>query len=71
MTEAKDQTPSLSQREIAILQGIAAGQTTPMIAAALRLSPETVKWYRKQMLAKFSASTSAEMIRKAVEEHIL
>ena len=57
--------PSLTKREMTILQEVALGRTTPQIAADLGLSPETVKWYRKQMLAKFSASTSAEMIRKA------
>ena len=62
---------SLTKREMTILKEIALGRTTPQIAEALCLSPETVKWYRKQMLAKFSAATSAEMIRKAVEEGIL
>ncbi len=63
--------PSLTKREMTILQEVALGRTTPQIAADLGLSPETVKWYRKQMLAKLSASTSAEMIRKAVEFQLL
>ena len=54
-----------------ILQEIALGRTTPQIAADLGLSPETVKWYRKQMLAKFSATTSAEMVRKAADYRLL
>ena len=64
-------TISLTKREITILKEIALGRTTPQIAELFGLSPETVKWYRKQMLVKFSATTSAEMIRKAVEEKIL
>jgi DNA-binding CsgD family transcriptional regulator len=45
--------------------------TTPQIAEALSLSPETVKWHRKKILAKFSASTSAEMVRMSIEQGIL
>ena len=56
-----DQTP----------QFIAQGMTTPQIAEALSLSPETVKWHRKKILAKFSASTSAEMVRMSIEQGIL
>jgi len=67
MNDNKSDTIQLTRREQTILKGVAAGLTTPQIAAELKLSPETVKWYRKQLLAKFSASTSAEMIRKAVQ----
>ena len=61
----------LTRREKSILQEIAIGRTTPQIAADLGLSPETVKWYRKQLLVKFSATTSAEVVRKALMNHIL
>jgi len=62
---------SLTKRELSILKEVARGRTTPQIAADLGLSQETVKWYRKQMLTKFSAATSAEMVSKAIQEHIL
>ncbi|MBO7548242.1 MAG: helix-turn-helix transcriptional regulator [Bacteroidales bacterium] len=71
MEEAYLEKPSLTKREMTILQEIALGRTTPQIAADLGLSPETVKWYRKQMLAKFSATTSAEMVRKAADYRLL
>lgn len=61
----------LTNRELTILVRVADGMTTPQIANDLGLSPETVKWYRKQLLAKFSATTSSEMIKKAVEHHFL
>ena len=54
-----DQTPQLTGRERQIVRFIAQGMTTPQIAEALSLSPETVKWHRKKILAKFSAYTSA------------
>ncbi len=61
----------LTNRELGILRSIAQGLTTPKIAEELHLSPETVKWHRKRMLAKFSATTSAEMVRRAIEAGIL
>lgn len=71
MEENRIHTVRLTGREISILREIAAGRTTPQIAKILGLSPETVKWYRKQLLAKFSAATSAEVIRKAIIDEIL
>lgn len=65
------ETILLTKREHSILEGVAEGKTTPQIAAVLGLSPETVKWYRKQLLVKFSAATSAEMVRKAIENKII
>lgn len=71
MEEQRDKAISLTKRELSILQEVARGLTTPQIAATLGLSAETVKWYRKQILNKFSAATSAEMVRKAVEHKII
>ena len=71
MEEFAANTVKLTQREKSILQEVAIGQTTPQIAADLGLSPETVKWYRKQLLVKFSATTSAEVVRKAIMNNIL
>ena len=56
---------------MSILQVVAIGRTTPQIAVNLGMSPETVKWYRKQLLVKFSATTSAELMRKAIMNNIL
>jgi DNA-binding CsgD family transcriptional regulator len=55
----------LSDREKEILGLLAKGYTNPQIAEALFLSPETIKWYRKKLLAKFDASTSAALVSKA------
>lgn len=71
MSAQHEPTPYLTDRETTILKRIAVGQKTPLIAAELSLSPETIKWHRKRLLAKFSASTSAEMVRKAIEMGIL
>jgi DNA-binding NarL/FixJ family response regulator len=62
---------SLTEREQQVLRLVAAGQTTPQIAGTLCLGVETIRWYRKKLLAKFSASTSAEMVRMAIEMGLL
>lgn len=57
----------LSEREKEILKLLSNGYTTPDIAAALRLSSETIRWYRKKLLAKLEASNTAELISIAKE----
>ena len=59
--------PTLSKREQEILDLVAKGYTTPQIAEALFLSPETVKWYRKKLLVKFDVSNTAELVSAAVK----
>ena len=61
----------LTKQEIRILSFVAEGLTTPLIAARMCLSSETIKWYRRRIMQKFSASTSAEVVRKAIEENII
>ena len=61
----------LTTREQRILSLVAEGLTTPLIAAEMNLSPETVKWYRKRIIRKFSATTSAEVVKKAIEKNII
>lgn len=56
---------SLSQRELEILDLLSKGYTTPQIAEALCLSPETVKWYRKKLLVKFDVANTAELVAAA------
>ena len=58
---------TLTEREQQVLRLVAAGRTTPQIADTLSLGVETIRWYRKKLLAKFGASTSAEMVRMAIE----
>ncbi len=59
--------PALSDREKEILDLLSKGYTTPQIADALHLSPETVKWYRKKLLVKFDVANTAELVLKARE----
>ena len=61
----------LTARELEILRFIADGKTNTQIAEALFLSPETTKWYRKQLFAKFDAENAADLVRKAMEQNVL
>ena len=55
----------LSDREKEILSLIAAGKTNKEIAELVFLSPETIKWHRRRLLAKFDAANTAELVHKA------
>jgi DNA-binding CsgD family transcriptional regulator len=57
----------LSEREKEILDLLSKGYTTPQMAQAQNLSPETIKWYRKKLLVKFDVANSAELVNKAKE----
>jgi DNA-binding CsgD family transcriptional regulator len=64
-------SPNLNDRERNILRLVASGCTNKQIADEIFLSPETIKWYRKRLLAKFDASNSAELISKAKEQGLV
>ena len=61
----------LSAREKEILDLLTKGYTTPQIAGALGLSPETVKWYRKKLLVKFDVANTAELTSTAKDLRLL
>ena len=63
--------PNLNERELEILRLIGEGRTSAQIAATLSLSAETIKWYRKKLLAKFDADNTAVLIRKAATSGII
>ena len=61
----------LSKREKEILDLLSKGYTAPQIADALSLSSETVKWYRKKLIAKFDVSNTPELISIAKEKGLI
>lgn len=61
----------LSDRERQVLELIVQGKTNPEIADKIFLSQDTVKWYRKKLLAKFDARNSADLVHKAMEQKVL
>ena len=56
----------LTDREQAILIHLSNGLTTKEIADRILLSEDTIKWYRKNLLAKFEQSNVAALIKWAL-----
>lgn len=65
LQQAPSGVPVTSPREQEILTLLAKGFTTPQIAEAVHLSPETIKWYRKKLLVKFDVANTAELVLAA------
>jgi DNA-binding NarL/FixJ family response regulator len=61
----------LSERERKILQHLSDGLTTKAIAGKIFLSEETVKWYRKNLLARFDQPNVAALIKWAMREGLV
>lgn len=57
----------LSRREHQVLRGFGAGRTPTEVAAELGISVRTVSTYRRRLLDKLQLTTTAELIRFAVE----
>lgn len=64
-------TPRLTKREKQILQFLAKGKTSNEIANELCLSPLTVDTHRKNLLNKFSAKNSAELVNIAIQQNMI
>ena len=60
-----------SPREKDILQYIADGYTTKEIANMLEREEETVKTFRKILFAKLEVGNTAQMIKKACNQHLV
>ena len=67
----KDPINNLSNREFQILQLIAKGIPQQEIASTLHLSPSTVNTYRSRLLEKLDLSSTAELIKFALEKGIV
>jgi two-component system, NarL family, invasion response regulator UvrY len=62
---------SLSDREMQVLQQIAAGKTVSEIAEEISLSVNTVSTYRSRILEKLSLNNNAEITRYAIDNHLV
>lgn len=63
--------PRLTNREIEVLQLMAEGKTSPEIAKVLFLSSLTVVTHRRNILQKFNAKNSFDVIRMAKDYGII
>jgi DNA-binding NarL/FixJ family response regulator len=61
----------LSDREFQVLRMIASGKTVKEIADEIALSVKTVSTYRARVLEKTGMKTTAELIRYALQNHLV
>jgi two-component system invasion response regulator UvrY len=61
----------LSNREFEVLRLIAGGSSLKEIAALLVVNPKTVSSFRARVLQKLGAKTNADLVRYAIEHHIV
>lgn len=71
LTHEQKHHEDLSNRELEVLRMMASGKTVTQIADALARSPKTISTYRARILKKMDLDTTAELIRYAVENHLL
>ena len=71
LREGQARSVVLSEVEKSILRLICDGLTNPQIAVQLRLSTETVNWYRKRLLAKFEVKNSIGLVKKVLEQKLV
>lgn len=62
---------TLSEREFEVLVLLAQGQSVKNIAQFLTLSIKTVSTYRARLLDKLQLTTTAELIRYALDHHLV
>jgi len=61
----------LSDRELEVLRLISQGRTPTEVAEHLHLSIKTISTYRARLLEKLGLRTTAELIRFAVDRHLI
>ncbi len=67
----KDPLENLSDREFQILQLLAEGKSQQEMASSLHLSPSTINTYRRRILEKLNLSSTADLIKFAIEKGIV
>lgn len=61
----------LSDREYQVLRMLGSGRTVSQIGASLSISVKTVSTYRARILEKLNMTSNAELMRYALENHLL
>ena len=64
-------TPTITKRERQVLLGLSKGFTSKQIGERLRLSEETVKWYRKSLRSKLNAKNSFQLALFSIRDGFL
>src|SRR5688572_22209652 len=66
-----DLRESLSERELEILRLLSDGLSNGEVAQKLFLSPETVRWYNKQLYSKLGAHNRTDAVARARDYGLL
>lgn len=69
----KRETPAysvLTPREREVLQLIAKGKPTKVIAEELHVSPKTIEWHRSRIMKKLGVKSIAELVRYTMREEL-
>jgi DNA-binding NarL/FixJ family response regulator len=67
----KSEKPKLTKREIEVLQLHAQGLSISEIAEKVSVTPDTVKYYRRQIFDRFNVSSTVEALSYAVNSKII
>jgi two-component system, NarL family, response regulator NreC len=70
-TAPEEESEPLTKREIEVLEQVAQGHSTKLIADHLCISPRTVDTHRTNLMKKIGAVNTAELIRKALEKKLI
>ncbi|THJ22529.1 MAG: response regulator transcription factor [Nitrospira sp. CG24E] len=68
---ASPEHPPLSDREFDVLVLLARGRSIKQIAQFLTLSVKTISTYRSRLLDKLQLATTAELVRYALDRHLV
>ena len=71
MEEKAPAPDELTEREKTILKLVSTGLSDRQIAADLFLSPNTIRWYNRQIYSKLGVSTRTQAVRRARELRLL
>jgi len=68
---AEQRTDSLTERELEVLQQVAAGNPNKIVAAQLSIAEDTVKGHVKAILAKLGANDRTHAVTIALKRGII
>jgi DNA-binding CsgD family transcriptional regulator len=71
LVDRRREAARLTERQLEVLQLLGRGQTMKQIAEHLDISPRTVAFHKARIKEALGASTTAELLRKAVKARVL
>jgi DNA-binding NarL/FixJ family response regulator len=69
--DPKEEKTDLTEKEISILQLLVQGFSYKMIAAQLKISHDTVRFYIKKIYDKLHVHTATEAVSKAIKDRLI